>query len=167
MEIPDNIQDLKDLLAAVLVRLAGLEAENAALKTENAALTAENAELRQRLGLNSQNSHKPPSSDGLSKKPAFPKESGKKSGGQKGHPGSTLRTVSDPDEVVVHHVPHCRRCQRRFSVADVGSFRTTAMIVCFQGFSYYLKIPLPCLEAFSGALQMATNSISLGFFSTT
>ena len=120
MEIPDNIQDLKDLLAAGLVRLAGLEAENAALKTENAALTAENAELRQRLGLNSQNSHKPPSSDGLSKKPAFPKESGKKSGGQKGHPGSTLRTVSDPDAVVVHHAPHCRRCQRRFSVADVG-----------------------------------------------
>ena len=48
-----------------------------------------------------------------------------------------------------------------------GSFRTTAMIVCFQWFSYYLKIPWPCLQAFFGALQMTANSISLCLFSTT
>jgi len=33
------------------------------------ALEAENAELRRRLGLDSSNSSKPPSSDGLKKKP--------------------------------------------------------------------------------------------------
>ena len=41
----------------------------AALKAENASLRARMAELERRLGLNSSNSGKPPSSDGL-KKPA-------------------------------------------------------------------------------------------------
>lgn len=37
----------------------------ASLKREIEALRAENAELRRRLGLDSSNSSKPPSSDGL------------------------------------------------------------------------------------------------------
>ena len=41
----------------------------ASLKREIEALRAENAELRRRLGLDSSNSSKPPSSDGLKKKP--------------------------------------------------------------------------------------------------
>jgi transposase len=59
------------------------------------------------LAKNSQTSSKPPSSDGLQKKPA-PKslrETGKRqSGGQKGHKGETLEMVSDPDHIEVHHV---------------------------------------------------------------
>ena len=38
------------------------------LRCENASLKLENAELRRRLDLNSENSSKPPSSDGLKKK---------------------------------------------------------------------------------------------------
>ena len=57
-----------------------------------AALRAHIAELERRLGLNSSNSGKPPSSDGL-KKPArvssLRERSGKKPGGQKGHKGET------------------------------------------------------------------------------
>jgi len=45
------------------------EAVIAALRAENAALTARLAELERRLGLNSSNSGKPPSSDGLKKPP--------------------------------------------------------------------------------------------------
>lgn len=66
----------------------------AALRAENAALKARIAELERRLGLNSSNSSKPPSSDGV-KKPARVKSlrerSGRKPGGQKGHKGEALR----------------------------------------------------------------------------
>ena len=58
-----------------------------------AELRARIAELERHLGLNSGNSGKPPSSDGL-KEPArvssLRARSGKKTGGQKGHPGKTL-----------------------------------------------------------------------------
>jgi transposase len=77
------------------------------------ALRAQIAELERRLGLNSSNSGKPPSSDGL-KKPArmsnLRERSGKKPGGQKGHKGETLRQVSDPNEVVNHYPPACSMC---------------------------------------------------------
>lgn len=112
MEIPNDIQELKNLVMVLLARIAQLEEENEALKVEN-------AELRRRLGLNSHNSHKPPSSDGLSKKSALPKESGKKNGGQVGHIGKTLQSVENPDEIIVHHATSCRRCLRRFSLAEV------------------------------------------------
>ena len=59
----------------------------AALRAENASLKARIAELERRLGLNSSNSDKPPSSDGL-KKPVRVKSLregfGKQRGGQKG-----------------------------------------------------------------------------------
>jgi len=78
-----------------------------------AALRAQVAELERRLGLNSSNSGKPPSSDGL-KKPArvssLRERSGKKPGGQKGHKGETLRQVADPNEVVNHYPPACSIC---------------------------------------------------------
>jgi transposase len=65
-------------VADLEAQVACLQAEKARLEEENARLTAENAELRLRLGLNSQNSHKPLSSDGYRKKPArrptLPKE---------------------------------------------------------------------------------------------
>jgi transposase len=58
------------LIAELLKRLAALEADVERLK-------AENAELRRRLEKNSQNRHKPPSSDSYRKKsvrPGLPKQ---------------------------------------------------------------------------------------------
>jgi transposase len=85
----------------------------AALRAENASLKARIAELERRLGLNSSNSGKPPSSDGL-KKPVRVKSlregSGKQRGGQKGHKGETLRQVMDPDDVVDHYPSACSMC---------------------------------------------------------
>ena len=70
------------------------------------------AELERRLGLNSSNSSKPPSSDGLRKPPVSLRVQGKNpSGGQKGHKGHTLTQVSDPDEVILHTVENCAVCQ--------------------------------------------------------
>ena len=85
----------------------------AAQAAEIAALKGHIAELERRLGLNSSNSGKPPSSDGL-KKPArvssLRERSGKKPGGQKGHKGETLRQVTDPNEVVDHYPSACSMC---------------------------------------------------------
>jgi len=54
--------------------------------------------LMDRLNVNSTNSSNPPSSDKPKKK--SPKESNKKPGGQKGHVGTTLEPVKDPDEII-------------------------------------------------------------------
>jgi transposase len=83
-----------------LERIEKLEAENASLRAENAQLREENKELKVRLAQNSSNSHRPPSQEGYHQKPALPKESGKKQGGQKGHQGNTLQMVSQADQVV-------------------------------------------------------------------
>jgi len=83
------------------------------LAAENALLKARLAELERRLGLNSSNSGKPPTSDGL-RKPArvtsLREKSGKKPGGQKGHAGETLRQSADPDEIVDHFPTICSGC---------------------------------------------------------
>jgi transposase len=80
---------------------------------EIAVLKARVAELERRLGLDSSNSGKPPSSDGLKKPPrtqSLREPSGKKPGGQKGHKGETLRQVAEPDRVVNHFPSSCAAC---------------------------------------------------------
>jgi len=94
--------------------IAELRAQNAALLAQNAALAARVAELERQLGLNSGNSGKPPSSDGLKKKPArvrsLRRKSGKKPGGQQGHPGKTLTRSAAPDATVDHYPQTCAGC---------------------------------------------------------
>ncbi len=85
----------------------------AAQAAEIAALKARIAELERRLGLNSSNSGKPPSSDGLRKPPrvrSLREPSGRPSGGQKGHKGETLFQVATPDTTVDHFPPSCAAC---------------------------------------------------------
>ena len=130
MELPNDIQELKQLIAQLLERIGELETENAQLKTEN-------EQLRRRLDLKSHNSHKPPSSDGLAKKPALPKSSGKKNGGQDGHAGKTLERVENPDQIVIHHAPQCLGCGRKFSVADVENIVQKRQV---------FDIPVPKIE---------------------
>lgn len=99
--------------AAYEAIIAELRALNTGLTASNAALLARIAELERRLGLNSTNSSKPPSSDGP-KKPvrtsSLRERSGKASGGQKGHPGKTLRRTLTPDATVDHFPPACDGC---------------------------------------------------------
>ena len=94
--------------------LGRLRAENTMLQETVAMLLARVAELERRLGLNSSNSGKPPSSDGLDKPKREPRtrslreRSGKPPGGQKGHKGSTLRQVDAPNHMVEHYPEACR-----------------------------------------------------------
>ncbi|VAW86153.1 hypothetical protein MNBD_GAMMA18-1235, partial [hydrothermal vent metagenome] len=69
-------------------------------------------ELESKLAKNSRNSSKPPSSDGYGKpKPKSQrKKTGRSSGGQPGHKGSTLKQVEHPDHVQEHPVSQCSHC---------------------------------------------------------
>ena len=101
-----SLDELVALVAAQAAQIAALVAENSLLK-------ARLAELERRLGLNSSNSGKPPSSDGLNKPPrvsSLREKSGKKSGGQKGHKGETLRQTGNPDAIIDHFPQTCGGC---------------------------------------------------------
>jgi len=90
-----------------------VEAVVGTLLAQNATLSARIKELEDRLDKDSHNSHKPPSSDGLAKKPhprSLRKKTGKPSGGQPGHPGTTRCWVADPAEIILHAPNRCAAC---------------------------------------------------------
>src|SRR5713101_3741748 len=115
MTLPPNQSDHASgpEFASAADEIAALRSENTGLRELITRLRTQVAELERRLGLNSSNSGKPPSSDGL-KKPArvqsLRERSSKAPGGQKGHKGETLRQVTDPNEVVDHYPPACSMC---------------------------------------------------------
>jgi transposase len=78
--------------------------------SEIPALRERVAELEARLNMNSSNSSKPPSTDEFNKPKSRRKKSGRLSGGQKGHPGHTLKMTDNPDHIVVHRVDSCSSC---------------------------------------------------------
>lgn len=116
--------ELKALIeAAVESATAPLHAEIATLRAENQTLRTENAELRSRLGKDSSNSSKPPSTDNpFKRKPPNPKGE-RKVGGQPGHKGST-RALIPPDKVTKQTEVRpcaCGRCGRQLGdVAGAG-----------------------------------------------
>jgi transposase len=103
------------------------------------ALQAEIKELRRRLNLNSGNSSKPPSSDGLRKKPApqsLRETRGKKSGGQPGHKGATLEFSQTPDHTINHYPETC----------ECGADLQTTMIEPHSEKRQVFDIPQPKIE---------------------
>jgi transposase len=109
-----SVSFLQGIIDRLVAQNAILAAQNDTLRRENAALLARVAELERRLGLNSSNSSKPPSSDGLSKKPprtrSLRETSRKPVGGQPGHRGKTLGAVDNPDLTVDHLPADCANC---------------------------------------------------------
>ncbi len=128
------IQSLLDTIARMQLTIAQLTESNQKLQGTVDQLTAFNLklqetvdslnetirELNEKLHKNSKNSSKPPSSDGL-KKPA-PKSlrtpSGKRQGGQNGHPGAYLKAVVEPDYVIEHKPSRCAQCPHRTKCAS-------------------------------------------------
>src|ERR1700730_2772232 len=106
----DHAADVSDYRALV-----------AELRAQNAALLARVAELERQLGLNSSNSGKPPSSDGLKKKPVLVRslreQTGKKPEGQNGKPGTTLSRTESHAATVEHFPKLCAGCGAALSEA--------------------------------------------------
>ncbi len=92
---------------------AVIEALQATLEAQQQqidALSARVKELEDRLNSDSHNSSQPPSSDGFKKPVSLRKPTGRKPGGQRGHPGRTLSFSETPDEIVVHSPSACSCC---------------------------------------------------------
>ena len=112
---PAGISEMDWLATPASVRTMILtqQQENDQLRQQLNALATELANLRERIGRTSRNSSRPPSSDGPGfKPPERRKGSGRKRGGQQGHPGAgpELLPLERCDEVVDHHPQACRRC---------------------------------------------------------
>src|SRR2546430_4190508 len=108
--------------------LEELRAENQALRNDLATaleqLEDANARIKQLEGQaakDSHNSSKPPSTNGFKepvrKTQSLREKSGKQSGGQPGHPGSTLMMVAQPDQRILLTPEHCQQCHQDLSQA--------------------------------------------------
>src|SRR5450830_1720333 len=105
-----NLPDLTQLSHAQkdeLIRMLWpLQQQVADLMAQMAVMQERINQLEGRLALNSKNSSKPPSSDGLNKPvPKSLRVAGERpTGGQTGHAGHTLRQATEPNTIVVHNV---------------------------------------------------------------
>ena len=119
--------------------LTELRTDNEKLRSDNEKLRARVAELDAQVKANSRNSSPLPSSDGLGKPgpKSLRKPSGRRPGGQPGHPGGTLRQVQHPDEVVGHGPDGaCVGCGADIAV---GAEREIRMVKIRQKISGYMR----------------------------
>jgi transposase/uncharacterized coiled-coil protein SlyX len=129
ISVPDP--DLEATVAVQAAVIAELRAANATLAAVNAeqarliaVLQARVAELERRLGKDSSNSSKPPSSDGLRKparaqRRAVERAEGRRPGKQPSAPGAHLAQVAEPDEVVEHVPDRCGKCNADLADAPI------------------------------------------------
>ena len=107
-----RLRELLEERDAHIAHLLAQAAQLDELQARVAELQAQVADLAARAGQNSKNSSKPPSSDGLAK-PApksLRKKAGRRPGRPKGQPGVTMELTGDPDHVIRHEPPACRKC---------------------------------------------------------
>jgi transposase len=156
-----------------------LLAENAALRAENVALKARVSDLEAqlaaaleriaaleaRLGMNSRNSSKPPSSDppNVAARPKKP-PSGRKRGGQPGHRGVT-RSLLPPEKVsrIIELRPEtCEQCAAKLHGSDPKPVRrqVTDVPPVEPDVTEYRQHTLPCDEC--GARTTAPLPLGVG-----
>lgn len=112
MRLKEENQCLREQLAQRDERIEQQSLLIEQLQEQIAVLSHQVKDLQDRLAKDSHNSSLPPSSDRFGRQPkSLRPKSEKKSGGQEGHPGSTLRCYEKPDEVIEHRVSVCASCQ--------------------------------------------------------
>ncbi len=111
-ELEGQVAENQTLHNDLTKALEGLERTNARIK-----------ELEGQAAKDSHNSSKPPSTNGFKepvrKTQSLREKSGKKSGGQPGHPGRTLMMVEQPDQTIQLTPAQCHHCQQNLSEASL------------------------------------------------
>ena len=127
VDLPTDISGFQTLVEHLITELQSVKSELSLVRSENATLHSENATLRltiadltAQVGLNSRNSSKPPTSDGLTKPTAVLRGKGGKVGGQKGHKGHTLKLVASEsvDSIQTHYPSFCGLCGTSIAASD-------------------------------------------------
>ena len=97
---------------SLIVIILTLQEQLRQLRQQVEEQAAEIQSLRDQLAKNSQNSGKPPSSDGLKKprRSSLRRKGSRPTGGQAGHVGHTLAMVAEANVVEVHEVRACPHC---------------------------------------------------------
>src|SRR5437660_9216963 len=109
----ETISLQQQLIERLQEQITLLERERSLQQQQMTQLSEQVKGLQERLAKDSHNSHLPPSSDRFGRQPrSLRKKSGKKPGGQEGHPGRTLLFSPTPDEVIIHPVQRCEHCQQ-------------------------------------------------------
>lgn len=131
------------------------------LRSELTSKDSEIKKLKEQLGMNSQNSSKPPSTDGFNKPQpkSLRKASGKKAGGQKGHKGSGLKLMKAPDETFNHYPDRCKSCLKQQECASLFKVSSTR-----YEYDIMLESKLFCHKQYACKCPMQDNKRIKGTF---
>ena len=114
---------LREVINTQGVHIEALTGQIEALSAQLAAQVTRIAELERRLGSDSSNSSKPPSSDPPYRKPQRSSQrtaSGRRPGKQPGTSGSTMALVDDPNETNFHDADRCAGCGADLAGAPIS-----------------------------------------------
>jgi transposase len=98
--VSEIVSLMKEMNSELTNHINSLTIEIKALREENIRLLARNIELEAKQNKNSNNSSKPPSTNNNKKSLNSRKKTGRSSGAQDGHAGSTLLKIDNPDNII-------------------------------------------------------------------
>lgn len=144
-----NFSDIKSIfqkgLGAVAELINNLYAQIKELTEKNAQLEERIKELMEQKSKDSHNSSKPSSTDGLKKKTkSLRKKSNRLSGGQKGHTGTTLFMVSNPDKIEPIRLEKCKNCNHSLLKTEKTFEKRQVIDVIFK--LYVTEYQAECAE---------------------
>src|SRR5712691_7027803 len=144
-ELEGQVAENQTLHNDLTKALEGLERTNARIK-----------QLEGQAAKDSHNSSKPPTTNGFKepvrKTASLREKSGKKSGGQAGHPGRTLMMVQQPDHTIRLTPEQCQQCHQDLSQASLCRRERVQVFdlpsVHLQVTEYHVEVKrCPCCQA--------------------
>ena len=140
-----GLNAVTELINSLYAQIKELTEKNANLTSTNKKLEERIKELTEQKSKNSHNSSKPSSTDGLKKKTKSLRiKSKRSSGGQKGHEGTTLSMVSNPDKTQRIRLNKCKGCNHSFLKIEKTIEKRQVIDVIFK--SYVTEYQAECAE---------------------